>query len=262
MTFMITTRTIPPIQSARVVSIAPEQHTLTQSILLHLLPGILIAIVFFASAPLARQWQLPPFMAQCFADLVVLVPSVLGFLYYQGYRINGRLSLDGVVLYRDRLAWWQFVGLVPLILVAAGGLTVLLAPLGAGIFTRFFAWLPDAFLTTSDLHAYSRSTLIISYVVFFLMIVVTAPILEELYFRGYLLPRMARFGIWAPVIHSVLFALYHVWSPWLVVGRALSVLPLVVVVRWKRNLYLGMAAHILGNSVDALAGAAFILQQF
>ena len=92
------------------------------------LPGILIAVVFFCSAPLARQWPLPPFMAQSFADLVVLVPGVLGFLFYQGYRTNGRLSLDGVVLYRDRLPWWQFVGLIPLILVAAGGLTVHWAP--------------------------------------------------------------------------------------------------------------------------------------
>jgi len=58
-----------------------------------------------------------------------------------------------------------------------------------------------------------------------------------------------------------LFALYHMWTPWLAIGRMLSVLPLVFVVSWKRNLYLGMAAHILGNSVDALAGAAFIIQQ-
>ena len=259
---MQTIRTIPPIQPARTIPIDPTQHSLAQSFLLHLLPGVLIAVVFFSTVPLARQWQLPPFMAQCFADLIVLVPSVLGYLYYQGYQRNGRLSLEGVVLYRDRLPWWQFAGLVPVILVAAGGLTVLLAPLGAGIFSQFFAWLPNIFLTATDLHVYSQSTLIGSYLVFVLMIVFTAPILEELYFRGYLLPRMARFGIWAPVTHSVLFALYHVWSPWLAIGRALSVLLLVVMVQRKRNIYLGMTVHIIGNSVDALAGVLFILQQF
>lgn len=86
------------------------------------------------------------------------------------------------MLYRDRLPWWQFAGLVPLILLAAGGLTVLLAPLGAAILSRYFAWLLTSALTTTDLHVYSRSTLIGSYLVFVLMIVVTAPILEELYF--------------------------------------------------------------------------------
>jgi membrane protease YdiL (CAAX protease family) len=258
----MTTQAASATPHAGALPVVPTQHTLAQSILLHLLPGVLIALVFFSTAPLARQWQLPPFMAQCFADLAVLVPGVLGYLYYQGYRANGRLSLAGVVLYRNRLPWWQFAGLVPLILVAAGGLTVLLAPLSAGIFTRFFAWLPDLFLTAADLHAYSQSTLISSYLVFVVMIVFTAPILEELYFRGYLLPRMARFGIWAPVIHSVLFALYHVWSPWLAIGRAFSVLTLVLVVQWKRNIYLGMAAHIIGNSIDAVAGVLFILQEF
>ena len=54
---MQTTRTIPRIQPARTMPIAPTQHTLAQSILLHLLPGVLIAVVFLSTAPLARQWQ-------------------------------------------------------------------------------------------------------------------------------------------------------------------------------------------------------------
>src|ERR687883_204018 len=99
---MMTSHAASARQPARALPTIEERHSLAQSIVLHLLPGVLIAVVFFASAPLARQWQLPPFMAQCFADLVVLVPSVLGFLYYPGYRRNGRLPLDGVELYRDR----------------------------------------------------------------------------------------------------------------------------------------------------------------
>ena len=137
---MQTIRTIPPIQPARTIPIDPTQHSLAQSLLLHLLPGVLIAVVFFSTVPLARQWQLPPFMAQWFADLIVLVPSVLGYLYYQGYQRNGRLSLEGVVLYRDRLPWWQFAGLVPVILVAAGGLTVLLAIVPVAMIFGFLAF--------------------------------------------------------------------------------------------------------------------------
>jgi AcrR family transcriptional regulator len=38
-------------------------------------------------------------------------------------------------------------------------------------------------------------------------------VVEELYFRGYLLPRISRFGGWAPVINCCLFALYHFWQP-------------------------------------------------
>jgi hypothetical protein len=93
-----------------------------------------------------------------------------------------------------------------------------------------------------------------------LVIVFIAPIIEEVYFRGYLLPRLSRFGFWAPVIHSALFALFHFWTPWLVVARVLSFLPIAYAVQWKRNIYIGMIAHVLGNSVDAVTGVMFVLQ--
>jgi membrane protease YdiL (CAAX protease family) len=248
------------VRHAQAASAIPEQHTLGQTVLLHLAPGLLVGAAFFLSAPLAHQWRLPPFMALCFAVGAVLVPGMLGFLLYQGYKKHGRLSLDGVVYYRDEVPWWLLVGLMPVIFLLSGGLIVLLAPVGRAIFTAYFAWLPDIFLLTPDLHAYPRQTLIVSYLVFFMLITVAAPVVEELYFRGYLLPRLERFGIWAVLINSVLFALYHIWTPWLAVGRAAGLLPLILIVQRKRNIYLGMGAHILANSVDVLVGVAFILQ--
>ena len=47
-----------------------------------------------------------------------------------------------------------------------------------------------------------------------LLIGIIGPTVEELYFRGPLLPRIDRLGAWAPVLNSGLFALYHFWSPW------------------------------------------------
>jgi uncharacterized protein len=49
---------------------------------------------------------------------------------------------------------------------------------------------------------------------------------EELYFRGYLLPRLYRFGIWAPLINISLFSLYHYWTPWGVLSRIVMLLPM------------------------------------
>ena len=48
------------------------------------------------------------------------------------------------------------------------------------------------------------------------------PIVEELYFRGYLLPRMEWMGRWAPLVNVSLFSLYHFWSPWQILGRILG----------------------------------------
>jgi membrane protease YdiL (CAAX protease family) len=245
-------------QPARATADTPAQHSLAQSILLHLLPGLLIVIVFVLSAPLAHQWHLPPFLALCFANVVILLPGVLGSLLYQGYRRNRRLSLDGVVFYQEKMPWRQFVGLTPLILIVSASIIVLLSPLGNRIFTGYFAWVPEMFLLTTDPHAYPRSTLIPAYLLFFLIVAIIAPIIEEIYFRGYLLPRLTRFGIWAAVINAVLFALYHMWTPWLAIGRILGVLPLILVVQWRRNIYVGMAAHVMANALDTLATVALL----
>ena len=80
---------------------------------------------------------------------------------------------------------------------------------------------------------------------------------EELGWRGYLLPRMGYAGKWSPLLHSFLFALYHMWTPWMIITRTLGTLPLVWAAK-RRSLYLSMAVHITVNAVDLITGIAFI----
>jgi len=240
-------------------SVWPEQHPLSLSIVLHLLPGILIGLVFFLIGPFIQSKNLPPFVAQSIADLVVLTPFVLGFLFYQGYKKNGRLSLKGIVLYREKISLRSYLLYVPIVLVASG-LIPLLAPVSKFIFAGLFWKWPATYNLTPDLSIFTRSTLIFSYLVNFLVIGLLTPILEELYFRGFLLPRLSRFGIWAVPLHSVLFGFFHVWTPWMVVARAIGLLPFIYVAQRKQNIYIGMIAHILANMMDVIAGVMFILK--
>lgn len=79
---------------------------------------------------------------------------------------------------------------------------------------------------------------------------------EELYYRGYLLPRVSRLGKWAPLINTVLFSLYHFTSLWQNPSRIIAFLPMVYAVWWKRNIYLGILVHcalIVFNSLGILA---------
>lgn len=55
---------------------------------------------------------------------------------------------------------------------------------------------------------------------------VVGPVVEELYFRGHLLPRIDRYGRWAPVLNTVLFSLYHFWTPWQNPAHILGILPM------------------------------------
>jgi uncharacterized protein len=232
-----------------------EQHSVAQSLLLHLLPGLLITGGYFVLIRPLRQWGYPSLLALMVAIAVILVPFELGYLLYQGRRRNGRLSLEGIVLYRDRIRVWQYLLWVPVVLVAAGVIFTVLKPVDTFLQQRvFFAWPPlDSGLTGE----YSRSALIVTYAMLGLFSVVIAPIVEELYFRGFLLPRMDYAGKWAPLLHSFLFALYHFFTPWMIVARTLGVLPVVYAAR-RRNIYVGMIVHVLVNSIDLITGIAFI----
>jgi membrane protease YdiL (CAAX protease family) len=60
-------------------------------------------------------------------------------------------------------------------------------------------------------------------------------------------------------LHSLLFALYHLWMPWRIVSLAVGILPLVFAVRRTRNIYVGIIPHMLFNSWDVMVGVAFIV---
>src|SRR5215831_7804474 len=92
----------------------PDQHTLGRSILLHLLPGVFILAAFIALYPLTTTFGLPALCALLLAVVVAAIPSQLGHLLYWGYRRNGRLSLEGVVVFRRRLPLWQYLLSIPL----------------------------------------------------------------------------------------------------------------------------------------------------
>ena len=237
----------------------PEQHSIGRSVVLHLLPGALITLFFALTAPVARGLGFPSLLAILVAIPFVLIPFELGYLLREGRRRNGRLSLEGVVLYRQPIPPWQFAVLVIGLFLWSAVAFGLLALLDAPLIEALFQWLPDWFFLDEDLSAYPRPVLLATWVLGLVANGLAAPIVEELYFRGYLLPRISRFGVWAPLINTVLFSLYHFFTPWQLLGRILALLPMVYVVWWRRNIYIGMAVHCLGNTVTMLALLPIIL---
>ncbi len=235
-----------------------EQHSIGQSIGLHLLPGILVGAFYYAIAQPIRNLGYPSMAAMIIAAIIILIPFELGFLLYQGKKKNGMLSLEGIVLFRQRIPFWQYLLWVPVIFVSVGLIFTSLTPVSSFL-ESLFAWLPEALRFGTGLGGeYPKSVLITTYLLAFFFIVLIAPTVEELYFRGYLLPRMPRLKGWTPILHSALFALYHTWTPWMVITRTIGLLPLVYIVQRKRNIYLGILIHIFANAIDILVGVAFI----
>ena len=233
-----------------------DQHSPGKSLLLHLLPGFLIGLCYFALLPLFHRWGYPSITALMSAVQVILVPFELGFLYYQGYKKNGRLSLQGIVSYRTSIAIWQYFIWVPVVFVLVGLIFTVMKPVDSFLHNNLFAWMPPMESGLSG--GYSKDALIVTYILVAVLGAVVGPVVEEFYFRGYLLPRMKFAGKWASLLHSFLFALYHVFTPWMVLTRTIGMLPLIYAVK-RRNLFISIIVHILVNSIDVIAGVSFIL---
>jgi hypothetical protein len=128
-------------------------------------------------------------------------------------------------------------------------------PIENTIIKRFFAWIPEYYFLTSlvsQANQYSKSLLVVSAVFGVFFNGFFGPVVEELYFRGYLLPRISRLGKWAPLLNSVLFSFYHFFTPWQNPLRIVALTPLFYTVWWRKNIYLGIIVHCLMNLTGSL----------
>ena len=230
-----------------------EKHSTTQSVILHLLPGILVGCFYFLARQPVANMGYPSIFALLLAFAFVLIPVELGYLLYQGKKKTGRFTLQGIISYRNPIPWWQYIVWPIIIVVATGAIVTLLEPVDAFLQEKLFFWMPEVNYGLDG--NYSRTILIVTYSMFLIFNVFLAPLVEELYFRGYLLPRMK--GKFATLFHSFLFAAVHVFTPWMIITRTLGLLPLVFGVK-KKNIYIGMIVHILVNSIDLVIGIVFI----
>jgi len=229
-------------------------------ILLHLLPGLIGTIVYIAITPFLMERGYPSLFSFLVAAAVVIMPLELGYLLYKAKQINGSFSLKKILLFRESLPKWQYV-VIPLILVIWGFLATGVTPLLDNLIANaWFSWLPDwFFFDTNHFEGYSRSALLITFWVGLIFNGLALPIVEELYFRGYLLPRMSHFGKWAPLINVSLFSLYHFWTPWQTISRILWLLPWVYTAWRKQNIYLILIAHCTANALGWLLSWSLIL---
>ncbi|MEV4129270.1 CPBP family intramembrane glutamic endopeptidase [Nocardia sp. NPDC049707] len=236
-----------------------DRHCLPLSVALHLVPGALIVAVYlFIGEPFVNAIGYPGFLGWAIALCAVLIPVQVGLLWL-GRKRNGHFSLRGVLHYTDKpLAHGKLVAMViPLIawMMVLGTAT---APLNTFFFENFFTWVPYANTGGSGnnayLDGYSRSITLTTLVICLPLTGISLPLIEELYFRGFLLPRIAHLGGWAPVVNTVLFALYHFWSPWVFVSRVIFTFPGFWFAWRKKDIRLSIGMHVGVTSTLATLG--------
>jgi membrane protease YdiL (CAAX protease family) len=239
---------------------ATEQLPLPTLLALFLVPGALMTVVYVVIAPFIEAAGFPPIAALLVAILTVLVPIELGVILRASRGRPG--GIRSVIPYRRPLPLRDWVWLVPVLIVALFVGFGLLMAIEPTVIDSLFGWVPDWFVRPIDpdrVGEYSREAWLVTLAAYFVLNGLVGPIVEELYFRGYLLPRMEWMGRWAPLVNVSLFSLYHFWSPWQVLGRILGLAPTFYAVRWKENIYLGMVVHCTGNILGIILVGSLVL---
>jgi len=234
-----------------VPKVSIPQHPLLTSIILHVLPGVVFLAFWVLVAPLVQRWGLPVAIAGSLAILFGQLPLVLGILLYQSRQQTGRFSLRDVIAYRRPVPLWQYLIFVPLLCIWYFQASSIWTSLQNDLFTSL-SWLPrwlENPLPFIDQGPYSPLVTTITFGVALFSSGVIAPIIEELYFRGFLLPRIDRLGVWAVLLNVSLFAFHHLWTPLLNPGRILAWFPIIFIVWRRQNIYIGLCVHLITNLV-------------
>jgi membrane protease YdiL (CAAX protease family) len=228
-----------------------QQHTFGKSFLLHITPGILVTVAFLVLKPMLDSTGYPPLLAFLLAVLLIDIPFMLGIMLNEGKKLNGRYNLSGVVLYREKVSWKTFAGVFVAAFVVLYLLIMLTTPLSSVLAESVFSWLPQWFFFDDAVQyeGYAKNTLVLVFILQLLITGIFLPWVEELYFRGYLMPRISRYEKWAPLIGGFLFGLYHAWQLYGFVGVFLLGAGLGYVVWWKKDIRLSIGLHVFANAL-------------
>src|SRR5665648_389922 len=117
------------------------EHTLLKTATLHLLPGLLGGICYFALVPLVISNGFPTVMALILAGVIVLIPFELGFLIFQK-RATGQKLFGGIIQYIKKIPIWQYFVLIPAVFILTG---LLFKAFGftSGFLRTIFSWIPS-----------------------------------------------------------------------------------------------------------------------
>jgi uncharacterized protein len=231
-----------------------NEMSIGKSILLHILPGMLIVIFDIVFAPIVVAMNYPLIFTLVLGDLIILIPFELGVLLYQSKKENGNYKIGLLHPNHEKLKPLKFVIYLVVLFVYGFLINTIFSKITGFFEENAFGWMPDvfhsgsnAYVLTVDFSEYSQTAKIVTMILSLVVIGILVPIVEELYFRGFLMSRLSKFKIWSPVISVGLWAVYHLWSPWAILQYFVIFILIGFVVYRTKNLKLSIISHALAN---------------
>ncbi len=232
-----------------------SMHRLSLLLVLHILPGILFAIVFFLLAKALMEGGATAYLALIISIPLCLVPMELGIMILWSKVATGSYSFRNVLGYQaksDVIAWSLILVLLLVLFSVTSSVT---SPLSVQLENYLTPWVPE-WLTMDEiireLSLVSTTQRRITFLLAFVFSGLVAPVIEEVYFRGFLLSKLESTGIAAPIINAFLFALYHFYFPWNVPAIFLGFTVIGYAVWARKNFLIGIVIHICNNLLGVL----------
>lgn len=217
---------------------------------LHLGPGIIFACFFICFARLFIHAGLAAYSALLFAIPFCLAPLELGIMLLWSARHGGAISLAEVLGYRSKDKMIDYIISSLILLMVGGIISIAVDPASQYVEIHVPNFLPLWVSQNAMMAGFISRSHVQRVILFWSAVLFSgflAPIVEEMYFRGFLLPRMAQWGRLAPVVNSLLFALYHFYFPGNVLRIFLVFLPISYLVWIRNNWRIGVAVHCMIN---------------
>lgn len=235
-----------------------KQLNFLEMILLHLVPGIIILLeaIFFANPHFGLGLSI--YLSVMLAILFGLIPVELGILGFIARKekttIKKLIRFTESMSVKRTLLW-----AIPCMIIAFIVFGIV-GPIEHPLW-KIFDWVPKWFrLDQFSISAIPKGEALLTLTLGVILNGVLGPFVEELYFRGFLLPRMGKCGKLAPLVNTVLFSLYHFFTPWENITRILAMLPYISAVYYKRNIKIGMIVHLTLNTLSMIGMIVMFVQ--
>lgn len=215
---------------------------------------LLFIVIYIWS--LQFRGTVPPLFCFVLISLFVLAPLEIAVILNENRKVNGKIGVECALTYKQKMNKGKMLLIIMILFCIAGIASKFVGTWEDALFAPLInRYVPDYFMAENficQIGHYPKSIIAVTTVLFVIANSFVLPITEELFFNGYMMPKLQRFKSLAPVIITFVFSLYHFWSPWQNVRRLVGVLPYIYMVWKKENIYIGIFVHCLCNLVGSI----------
>ena len=215
-------------------------------------PPVLTMIFYILLSVLFHQ-VVPTMLLFFVSALMILFPIQIYLILKESKNNYGNYSLKSAFTHQEKKPLWLVILLGMSAFGFAGLMTIIWTPLEGMLFEslsdKLYELIPSYFnwKNIEIIASYPKIVLIIMSVLYFILNGFIGPIVEEIFFRGYLTNKL-RMNNWiAPLLITILFSIYHFWLPFDLFFRVIAFFPAFYLAWRLKDIRISIIFHCASN---------------